>query len=173
MWLNNWRAILLHPFQVKQISCLNAEFSQFSFFCLGLYSAMLAPNDYLQGIYYKIMYVHVPSAWISMGLYVFMASISFIFIVYKIPSLALIAESSSIVGAVFTFITLVTGSIWGMPHGNLVDLGCASYINVSSFIYIHFMHSTPCKFYNRFWQRHYSLFFCVWINKYTYYQILS
>ncbi len=115
MWLNNWRAILLHPFQVKTNFLLKCGIFTIFLFCLGLYSAMLAPNDYLQGIYYKIMYVHVPSAWISMGLYVFMASISFIFIVYKIPSLALIAESSSIVGAVFTFITLVTGSIWGMP----------------------------------------------------------
>lgn len=115
MSLNNWHNILLLPFQVSIPSLIKCGIVTILFFCLAIYSASIAPNDYLQGVYYKIMYVHVPSAWISMGLYVFMAAISFLFIIYKTPFLPLIAESTCIVGTVFTFITLITGSIWGMP----------------------------------------------------------
>lgn len=84
-------------------------------FVLGLYLVVVSPDDYLQGVYYKIMYIHVPAAWISMGLYILMGIISFGYIIYKNPLYAIISESICPVGLAFTAIVLFTGSMWGVP----------------------------------------------------------
>ncbi len=82
----------------------------------GIYAAIIvAPNDYLQGVYAKIMYIHVPSAWLAMALYGLMAAFSATYIIWKAPIYSIIAEAICLVGACFTFITLITGAIWGMP----------------------------------------------------------
>jgi heme exporter protein C len=74
-----------------------------------------APEDYLQGIYAKIMYIHVPSAWLAMGLYSTLAFMSLGFIVFKNPFYFSIAKAIAPVGCGFALITLTTGSIWGKP----------------------------------------------------------
>ncbi len=83
---------------------------------IGLYfSFFLSPPDYLQGQTVRIMYVHVPSAWLSVQIYLIMAICSFISIVYKHSLADIVARSSAPIGACFTLITLITGSIWGKP----------------------------------------------------------
>ncbi len=82
----------------------------------GLYYAFFAsPEDYQQGQTVRIMYVHVPSAWMSLFAYsvVFFSAISFL--AWKNPLSDLFLESSAKLGACFTLITLVTGSLWGKP----------------------------------------------------------
>lgn len=87
-----------------------------SMFIGGIYLAIfIAPNDYLQGVYAKIMYIHVPSAWLAMLLYGLMAVLSWAYIVWRIPLYSIIAEAICLVGACLTFITLVTGAVWGKP----------------------------------------------------------
>lgn len=82
----------------------------------GIYTAIIVtPNDYLQGVYAKIMYIHVPSAWLAMALYGLMAIFSASYIIWKAPIYSIIAEAICPVGACLTFITLVTGAIWGVP----------------------------------------------------------
>ena len=83
---------------------------------LGLFEALiLSPEDYLQGDSVRIMYVHVPSAWISLGIFSLMAVLSIMVIIFKNKLFFLIAKSLAPSGFVFSLIALVTGSIWGKP----------------------------------------------------------
>jgi len=74
-----------------------------------------APADYQQGNSYRIMYIHVPAAMWSMGVYASMAIAAFIGLVWQWKSADLTAAAMAPVGAVFTFIALVTGAAWGKP----------------------------------------------------------
>jgi len=74
-----------------------------------------APPDYQQGNSYRIMYIHVPAAIWSMGIYSAMAIAAFIGLVWQMKMSDLVMAAMAPVGAVFTFIALVTGSAWGKP----------------------------------------------------------
>ncbi|MBL0318208.1 MAG: heme ABC transporter permease [Alphaproteobacteria bacterium] len=83
---------------------------------LGLYWSLLAsPADYQQGDTVRIMYIHVPAAWMAMMIYSIMAGASGAYLVWRNPVMPLIAEESAPLGAAFTFMCLVTGSLWGKP----------------------------------------------------------
>ena len=83
---------------------------------LGLFEALvLSPQDYLQGDSARIMYVHVPSAWISLGIFYLMASLSVMVIIFKNKVFFLVAKSLAPSGFIFSLVALVTGSIWGKP----------------------------------------------------------
>ena len=82
----------------------------------GLYQGLfVAPPDYQQGQSYRIMFVHVPSAWMSLFVYVFMAVLSAIHLIWNIKLADVMARSSATLGASFTFLALATGSLWGKP----------------------------------------------------------
>ncbi len=83
---------------------------------IGLYGALvLAPADYQQGDAYRIIFIHVPSAWMSMFIYAVMGVAAFVALVWRIKLAEVVAMESAPIGAAFTFITLVTGSLWGKP----------------------------------------------------------
>ena len=83
---------------------------------LGLVEALvLSPEDYKQSDSVRIMYVHVPSAWISLGIFSIMSILSFGILVFKNKNFSLITKSLAPSGFVFSIIALVTGSIWGKP----------------------------------------------------------
>ena len=82
---------------------------------VGLYLAFTAPLDYQQGHAAKIMYVHVPAAWLAMAGYVVVAASSFGLLVFRHPLADVSAKSAALIGAAFTFLCLVTGSLWGRP----------------------------------------------------------
>jgi heme exporter protein C len=75
----------------------------------------VAPADYQQGETVRIMFVHVPSAWLAMAAYIVIAISSFGLLVFKHPLADVSAKSAAPIGAVFTFLALVTGSLWGKP----------------------------------------------------------
>jgi len=82
----------------------------------GLYLGLwVAPPDYQQGDSFRIMYVHVPAAWMSLFIYVFMAVTGGIGLIWNMKMADIMAASSAPVGASFTFLALVTGAIWGKP----------------------------------------------------------
>ncbi|MCK5718950.1 MAG: heme ABC transporter permease [Thiomargarita sp.] len=82
----------------------------------GLYYGLfVAPPDYQQGESYRIMFVHVPAAWMSMFIYMVMAVAGGIGLVWRIKLAEVIAASSAPIGASFTFLALVTGALWGKP----------------------------------------------------------
>ena len=83
---------------------------------IGLVEALfLSPEDYVQSHSVRIMYVHVPSAWISLGVFSLIALLSIGSFVFKNKNFSLIAKSLAPSGFVFNIIALVTGSIWGKP----------------------------------------------------------
>lgn len=83
---------------------------------VGLIGGLVyAPADYQQGDGFRIIYVHVPSAWMSMFIYIVMAINSAIFLIWHIKLADIVARSSAVLGASFAFLALVTGSIWGKP----------------------------------------------------------
>ena len=85
-------------------------------FLIGLNEALiLSPEDYKQGDSVRIMYVHVPSAWISLGIFSAITFLSIIGYIFKIKNFFLISKSLAPSGFVFNLIALVTGSIWGRP----------------------------------------------------------
>ena len=75
----------------------------------------VAPADYQQGDGYRIMFIHVPAAWLSMLTYMVLASGAFVFLVWRIKLADMLAKCCAPLGAAFTFLTLVTGSLWGKP----------------------------------------------------------
>jgi heme exporter protein C len=79
---------------------------------LGLF---VAPADYQQGESYRIIFIHVPSAWMSMFVYVVMASAGAVVLVWRVKLAEIIASASAPLGASFTFLALATGSLWGKP----------------------------------------------------------
>ncbi len=82
---------------------------------VGLYMSARAPLDYQQGHAAKIMFVHVPSAWLSMFGYALVAISSFGLLVFRHPLADVSAKAAAPIGAVFTFTCLLTGSLWGKP----------------------------------------------------------
>jgi len=82
----------------------------------GLYGALItAPADYQQGDSFRIMYIHVPAAWMSLFIYMVMAVNGAIGLIWRIKLSEVVVIASAPVGAVFTFLALATGSIWGKP----------------------------------------------------------
>ena len=85
-------------------------------FATGLYGGLvLAPADYQQGDSFRIIYIHVPAAWMSMFVYMVMAFSGAMALIWRIKISEIILINSAHIGAVFTFLALVTGSIWGKP----------------------------------------------------------
>lgn len=87
-----------------------------SLIAVGLYLAFFsAPPDYQQGQTVKIMFIHVPSAWLAMGIYLLVAISSFGLLVFRHPLADVSAKAAVPLGAAFTFLALVTGALWGRP----------------------------------------------------------
>ena len=82
---------------------------------VGLILVYFSPLDYQQGLTVKIMYVHVPSAWLSLLTYTIMTIYSIVGLVFKIPFGFIINKAIAPIGAVFTFLCLISGSMWGKP----------------------------------------------------------
>jgi heme exporter protein C len=82
----------------------------------GLYGGLiLAPPDYQQGESYRIIFIHVPSAWMSLFIYMVMAACGVVILVWRMKIAEIVLISSASIGASFTFLALATGSLWGKP----------------------------------------------------------
>jgi heme exporter protein C len=84
-------------------------------FAFGIYQAVLAPDDYQQGATAKIMFIHVPAAWLAMGCWTIMTIAALGTLVWRHPLADVAAKAAAPIGAAFTLICLVTGSLWGRP----------------------------------------------------------
>jgi heme exporter protein C len=82
---------------------------------LGLYLSAMAPDDYQQGATVKIMFIHVPNAWLSMFVWGTMSVAALGTLVWRHPLADVAAKAAAPLGAAFTFLALVTGSLWGRP----------------------------------------------------------
>jgi heme exporter protein C len=81
----------------------------------GLYMSFTAPEDFQQGITVRIMYIHVPFAWLAMMCFTLMAVSALGTLVWRHPLADVALKSAAPIGAVFTALALITGSIWGKP----------------------------------------------------------
>jgi heme exporter protein C len=84
-------------------------------FAVGLTMAFRSPPDYQQGETVKIMYIHVPAAWLSMACYSIIALSSAGYLIWRHPLADVSAKAAAPIGATFTLLALVTGSLWGKP----------------------------------------------------------
>jgi heme exporter protein C len=84
-------------------------------FAVGLAQSAAAPDDYQQGATVKIMFIHVPSAWLSMFGWTLMSVAAFGTLVWRHPLADVAAKTAAPIGAAFTLLCLVTGSLWGRP----------------------------------------------------------
>ena len=82
---------------------------------IGLILVYLSPLDYQQGLTVKIMYIHVPSAWLAILTYTIMTIYSVIGLAFKIPFSFTINKAVAPIGAVFTLLCIISGSMWGKP----------------------------------------------------------
>lgn len=81
----------------------------------GLWLGFSAPEDYQQGDTVRIMFIHVPAAWVSLAAYLALGAASFSVLVWRHPLADVAAKACAPIGAVFTVLALVTGSLWGKP----------------------------------------------------------
>ncbi len=108
-------------FKLKNFEKNFRFFAPFSLACFlgfltfAIFAIINSPNDYQQSNAVKIMYVHVPAAWMALLIYTLMAAFNLSGFIWKNPFFYLIAKSIAPIGCVFTFITLITGSLWGKP----------------------------------------------------------
>ncbi|MBT3069735.1 heme ABC transporter permease [Rhodomicrobium sp. Az07] len=84
-------------------------------FAVGLTGAFLAPPDYQQGETVRIMFIHVPSAWLAMMSYTIIAISSAGYLIWRHPLADVSAKAAAPIGATFTLVALITGSLWGKP----------------------------------------------------------
>lgn len=97
--------VVLPPLTILAVACV----------AIGLYMGFAAPEDYQQGATVRIMYIHVPAAWLSMMCYAVMAVSALGTLVWKHPLADISAKAAAPLGTAFTLIALITGSLWGKP----------------------------------------------------------
>ena len=98
----------------KLINFINSIFFVLLLIALS-FALIFSPPDYLQGDSVRIMYVHVPAAWIGLASFSFIALLSILNFIFKIKNFTLITKSIAPIGLMFTCLAIVTGSIWGQP----------------------------------------------------------
>ena len=104
----------IYPLIQKLIRFINSIF--FLILVIGLtFALILSPPDYLQGDAVRIMYVHVPSAWIGLACFSLITFLSVLNFIFKIRNFYFINKSIAPIGLLFTCLAIVTGSLWGQP----------------------------------------------------------
>ncbi|MDP3371768.1 MAG: heme ABC transporter permease CcmC [Candidatus Paracaedibacteraceae bacterium] len=110
--LSKPKNILKKAFLIRKIVCVPTLL----LLLIGSYGGLLlAPSDYQQGDYARIMYVHVPASWGALSIYSCMAIFSAIGLATRIPQYFLVSKAIAPIGATYCIISLITGSIWGKP----------------------------------------------------------
>jgi len=114
--------VMLKFFEPNKIFAITSRAPKYVLFLfiivlsIGLTEALfLSPEDYKQSHSVRIMYVHVPSAWISLGIFSLIAFLSLVSFIFKNKNFSLISKSLAPSGFLFNIIALVTGAIWGKP----------------------------------------------------------
>ncbi len=116
---------------------------------IGLLEALIfSPEDYKQSHSVRIMYVHVPAAWISLGIFSSMTFLSLCSYIFKNKNLFLIAKSLAPSGLVFNIIALVTGSIWGKPTWGTWWVWDARITSMLILVLFYLMYLVACRIYS-------------------------
>ena len=90
-----------------------------------VFALFFSPPDYQQKETVRIMYIHVPAAWMSLMIYAFISFSSIVFLVWKFPLFLILAKESVTIGVIFTFLSTFNGFFVGKAYlGNVLGLGC-------------------------------------------------
>ena len=111
-------SFLINPFKFNKFADIIFKpliFTSSIILIAGLILVYLSPLDYQQGLTVKIMYIHVPSAWLALLTYSIMTIYSIIGIAFKMPFSFIVNKAVAPIGAVFTLLCLISGSLWGKP----------------------------------------------------------
>jgi heme exporter protein C len=110
---------MLKPKKMTDFSKVIRHYTEFPSLLMLFLSYLIAffftPNDVQQGIYAKILFVHVPASWGALSVYTAMALFSSIGLVIRVPQMFLLAKALAPIGFIYCIISLVTGSLWGKP----------------------------------------------------------
>ena len=125
-------------------------------FLFGLYFSIFdSPADYQQGETVRIMYVHVPAAWMSLFTYSLMAAASASFLIWKHSLADIAARSLAPIGAAFTAITLITGALWGQPMWGTWWVWDARLTSMTILLFFYVAYILTWKFMNNFERANY------------------
>jgi heme exporter protein C len=117
MW--KWIQAFASPKNFYRISGKLTPWFLYPFILLSIigifWGLIIAPTDYQQGDSYRIMFVHVPAAWMSMFVYFILAIAGGIGLIWQIKLASIVAKISAPIGVAFTLIALITGAVWGKP----------------------------------------------------------
>ena len=115
-----------------------------------VYSLFISPPDYIQGDSVRIMYVHVPSSFISLGCYGLIGLASICSLIFKIKFTPLIGKSLAPIGFTFTIISIVTGSLWGKPTWGIWWVWDARLTSMVILLLFYLAYIVTWKFINNF-----------------------
>ncbi len=115
-----------------------------------LYALFISPPDYIQGDSVRIMYVHVPSSFIALGLFGFIGIASILNLVFKIKFISLIAKSLAPIGCIFSLVSIVTGSLWGKPTWGVWWVWDARLTSMTILLLFYFAYIFTWKYVNNF-----------------------
>lgn len=113
-WFRYASPVSFYPLAGRMLPWFIAAAAVFATVGLGI-GLVMAPADYVQGDVYRIIFIHVPAAWMSMFIYVVMAMYAVLTLVLRTRLSAMMIEALAPTGALFTFIALWTGAFWGRP----------------------------------------------------------
>lgn len=114
MYFELFRPIYVMFFSYRSIPIL-VIITYFLFALSFFLSTWAAPTDFQQGENARIIYIHVPAAWISIIIYILITITSILYLITRHPLFHLFSQKGSQIGALFTFLTLVSGCLWGKP----------------------------------------------------------
>ena len=115
-----------------------------------IYALFISPPDYIQGDTVRIMYVHVPSSFISLGCFAVIGTTSILNLIFKARFMSLIAKSLAPAGIIFTIISIVTGSLWGKPTWGVWWVWDARLTSMLILFFFYFAYILTWKFVNDF-----------------------
>ena len=115
-----------------------------------IYALFLSPPDYIQGDSVRIMYVHVPSAFIGMGCFALIGLASILNIIFKIKLMPQLAKSLAPIGMIFTLISIITGSLWGKPTWGIWWVWDARLTSMLILLFLYFAYIVSWKIINEY-----------------------
>jgi len=127
-----------------------AVLTVFIFFIGVVYALFLSPADYIQGDSVRIMYVHVPSSFIALGCFACLGIASILNLIFKIKFVSLMAKSAAPIGAIFAFISIITGSLWGKPTWGVWWVWDARLTSMLVLLFFYIAYILTWKFFSNF-----------------------
>ena len=115
-----------------------------------IYALFISPPDYIQGDSVRIMYVHVPASFLSLGCFGFIGIASILNLIFKIKFMSLMAKSLAPIGCIFSLVSIVTGSLWGKPTWGIWWVWDARLTSMGILLLFYLAYIFTWKFVNNF-----------------------